>query len=117
MGIRIILSCIRIIWSGDDRHPRASVIAQPYPRFREATAAASYNAPPLDGSRPGIFQIPLRPERMTTFGLRTLVYHETVPGHHFQVALDLENTGQPLFRRVRLFGGITALTEGWGALC
>jgi uncharacterized protein (DUF885 family) len=96
-----------------DRRPRASVVAQPYPRFREATAAASYSAPPLDGSRPGIFQIPLRPERMTTFGLRTLVYHETVPGHHFQVALDLENTAQPLFRRVRLFGGVTALTEGW----
>jgi len=96
-----------------DRRPRAPVVAQPYPRFREATAAASYNAPPFDGSRPGIFQIPLRAERMTTFGLRTLVYHETIPGHHFQVALDLENTGQPLFRRVRLFGGITALTEGW----
>jgi uncharacterized protein (DUF885 family) len=96
-----------------DRRPRAQVIAQAYPPFREATAAASYSVPPLDGSRPGIFQIPLRPERMTRFGLRTLVYHETVPGHHFQVALDLENTGQPLFRRVRLFGGITALTEGW----
>jgi uncharacterized protein (DUF885 family) len=96
-----------------DRRPRAQVIAQPFPPFREATAAASYSVPPLDGSRPGIFQIPLRPERMTRFGLRTLVYHETVPGHHFQVALDLENTSQPLFRRVRLFGGITALTEGW----
>ncbi|OFW00659.1 MAG: hypothetical protein A3I61_12470 [Acidobacteria bacterium RIFCSPLOWO2_02_FULL_68_18] len=96
-----------------ERPPRATVIAQAYPRFREATAAASYNAPPLDGSRPGIFQIPLRPARMSKFGLRTLVYHETVPGHHLQVALDLENTAQPLFRRVRLFGGITALTEGW----
>ena len=96
-----------------ERRPRAPVIAQPYPRFREATAAASYSAPPLDGSRPGVFQIPLRAERMTKFGLRTLVYHETLPGHHLQVALDLENTAQPLFRRVRLFGGITALTEGW----
>jgi uncharacterized protein (DUF885 family) len=96
-----------------ERTPKAPVVAQPYPRFREATAAASYSAPPLDASRPGIFQIPLRPERMTRFGLRTLVYHETVPGHHFQVALDLENTMQPLFRRVRIFGGVTALTEGW----
>ena len=96
-----------------DRRPRAQVIAQPFPPFRETTAAASYSAPPLDGSRSGIFQIPLRPERMTSFGLRSLVYHETVPGHHFQVALDLENTGQPLFRRVRVFGGITAFTEGW----
>ena len=61
------------------------------PRFREANAAASYTRPRRDGSRPGTFQIPLRPERMTKFGLRTLVYHETVPGHHFQVALELEN--------------------------
>lgn len=50
---------------------------------------------------------------MTKFRLRSLVYHETVPGHHFQVALDLENDAQPRFRRVRLFGGVTAFTEGW----
>jgi uncharacterized protein (DUF885 family) len=94
--------------------PRAPVTAQPYPRFRENAAAASYSAPPLDGSRPGVFQMPLRPDQMTKFRLRSLVHHETVPGHHFQIALDLENTAQPQFRRVRLFGGIAALSEGWG---
>jgi uncharacterized protein (DUF885 family) len=93
--------------------PRAAVTAQPYPRFREANAAASYSAPPLDGSRSGVFQIPLRPERMTTFALRSLVHHETVPGHHFQIAIDLEDEAQPRWRRVRLFGGIPASTEGW----
>jgi uncharacterized protein (DUF885 family) len=46
--------------------------------------------------------------------LRTLVYHETVPGHHFQVALDRENESLPQFRRLRAFGGIPALSEGWG---
>jgi uncharacterized protein (DUF885 family) len=97
-----------------DRRPRVPVIAQPYPRFREASAAASYSVPPLDGSRPGIFQMPLRPSNMTKFALRSLVYHETVPGHHFQLALDLENDAQPRFRRARLFGGVTAVTEGWG---
>jgi uncharacterized protein (DUF885 family) len=51
---------------------------------------------------------------MTKFRLRSLVYHETVPGHHFHLALDLENDAQPRFRRVRLFGGVTAVTEGWG---
>jgi uncharacterized protein (DUF885 family) len=96
-----------------DRRPRAPVIAQPYPRFREANAAASYSVPPRDGSRPGIFQIPLRPERMTQFGLRTLVYHETVPGHHFQLALEIENDSVPRFRQIRAFGGNSALTEGW----
>src|SRR5262245_54322472 len=97
-----------------DETPKAPVVAQPYPRFREANAAASYNVPAPDGSRPGTFQIPLRKERMTKFGLRTLVYHETVPGHHFQIALELENKELPRFRQVRAFGGISALGEGWG---
>jgi uncharacterized protein (DUF885 family) len=97
-----------------DHRPVSPVIAQPFPRFREANAAANYTAPAPDGSRPGIFQIPLRPERMTRFGLRTLVYHETVPGHHFQIGLEMENTTLPKFRRVRAFGGIPAFSEGWG---
>jgi uncharacterized protein (DUF885 family) len=97
-----------------DNRPKAPVIAQPYPRFREANAAASYNSPAPDGSRPGTFQFPLRPEEMTKFGLRSVVYHETVPGHHFQIALEMENTALPRFRQVRAFGGISALTEGWG---
>jgi uncharacterized protein (DUF885 family) len=96
-----------------DQRPKAPVIAQPFPRFREANAAANYNGPAQDGSRPGIFQIPLRPERMTKFGLRSLVYHETVPGHHFQIAFQAENTSLPRFRQIGAFGGISALVEGW----
>ena len=96
-----------------DVRPKGPVIAQPYPRFREANAAASYTSPPLDGSRPAIFQMPLRPDQMTKFGLRTLVHHETVPGHHFQIGLMVENTSLPKFRQARLFGGISAITEGW----
>ncbi|OFW32624.1 MAG: hypothetical protein A3G76_05580 [Acidobacteria bacterium RIFCSPLOWO2_12_FULL_65_11] len=97
-----------------DRRPKAPVVAQPFPRFREANAAASYTAPAPDGSRPGTFQIPLRVDYMTKFRLRSLVYHETVPGHHFQIALELENDAQPRFRRIRAFGGISAFSEGWG---
>lgn len=96
-----------------DLQPRSPVIAQPFPRFREASAAANYNRAPLDGSRSAIFQMPLRPERMTKFGLRTLVYHETVPGHHFQIAIEQENAEQPKFRQARVLGGISALSEGW----
>ena len=97
-----------------ERTPKTAVIAQPFPQFREASAAANYNRAPLDGSRPAIFQIPLRPQRMTRMGLRTLVYHETVPGHHFQIALEQENTSLPRFRQARALGGISALSEGWG---
>jgi len=97
-----------------DLRPKTPVIAQPYPEFRWASAAASYTAPPLDGSRSGVFQIPLRRERLTKMGLRTLVYHETVPGHHFQIALSVENRSVPKFRQVGVFGGISAFSEGWG---
>ena len=111
----------RILRDGEKRSallfnhtPKSPVIAQPFPRFREANAAANYNAPAPDGSRPGIFQIPLRPERLTKYGLRSLVYHETVPGHHFQIALQVENKSLPRFRQIGAFGGISALVEGWG---
>ncbi|HEY4368114.1 MAG TPA: DUF885 domain-containing protein [Steroidobacteraceae bacterium] len=96
-----------------ERTPKTAVIAQPFPQFREAGAAANYNRAPLDGSRPAIFQMPLRPQRMTRMGLRTLVYHETVPGHHFQIGLEQENTALPRFRQARALGGISALSEGW----
>ena len=96
-----------------DLRPKAPVIAQPYPRFRWASAAASYTAPPLDGSRPGIFQMPLRPESMTKASLRTLVYHETIPGHHFHSGFGVENPRLPKFRQVRALGGISAIGEGW----
>jgi uncharacterized protein (DUF885 family) len=96
-----------------DLLPRTGAIAQPYPRYRWASAAASYTAPPLDGSRPGVFQMPLRPDRLTNFGLRTLTYHEAVPGHHYQLALAVENSGVPRFRQVRAFGGTAAFSEGW----
>ena len=96
-----------------DLQPKSPVVAQPFPRFREASAAANYNRAPLDGSRSAIFQMPLRPQRMTKYGLRSLVYHETVPGHHFQIAIEQENTDLPKFRQARVLGGISAMSEGW----
>lgn len=97
-----------------DKRPKAPVIAQPFPRFSEANAAANYTAPPADGSRPGVFQYPRRVDEMTKFMLRSTVYHETIPGHHFQIALEVEDPNLPRFRRMRAFGGISAFSEGWG---
>lgn len=97
-----------------DLRPKAPVVARPFPRFREANASANYNAPAPDGSRPGTFQFPRRVEWMTSFGLRSVVYHETVPGHHFHLALQVENHDLPRFMQVRALGGISAITEGWG---
>jgi uncharacterized protein (DUF885 family) len=96
-----------------DRQPKSPIIAQPYPQFREANAAATYTSPSPDGSRPGIFQFPRRVDQMTKFQLRSLIYHETVPGHHFQIAMEMENSELPRFRRDRVFGSISALVEGW----
>jgi uncharacterized protein (DUF885 family) len=96
-----------------DVRPVTPIIAQPYPQFRWDNAAASYTPPPSDRSRPGIFQMPLRPSQLTRFALRSLVYHETVPGHHFQIALAVENEALPAFRRVRALGGLSASSEGW----
>ncbi len=97
-----------------DKTPKSPVVVQPFPRFREANAAANYNSPAPDGSRPGVIQIPLRPEMTTKFALRSLIYHEGVPGHHFQIALTVENKDLPRFRQIGAFGGISALVEGWG---
>ena len=97
-----------------DLRPKSPVIAQPFPTFREANAAANYNMPAQDGSRPGVVQYPRRIERMTKFGLRTLAYHEAIPGHHFQIALQVENRSLPRFMQLRAFGNIAANSEGWG---
>ena len=96
-----------------DIRPESTVVARPYPEFRWASAPASYSAPPADGSRDAVFQMPLRPSQLTKFRLRSLVYHETVPGHHFQIALSIENPDLPAFRRIRAFGGMAASSEGW----
>jgi uncharacterized protein (DUF885 family) len=95
-----------------DKTPRAPVIAQPTAHYQEANDAARYASPASDGSRPGIFIYPRRPEKMTKFGLRTTVYHETVPGHHFQLALQAENKELPRFRQ--LLFSTQAFAEGWG---
>ena len=94
------------------RLPEAPVTVERVPPFKEAgSAGAYYNAPSFDGSRPGTFYVNLRdPREVQKFGMRTLAYHEAVPGHHLQIALSWELEGVPFFRRVIPF---TAFIEGW----
>jgi uncharacterized protein (DUF885 family) len=96
-----------------DRRPRARCIVQRIPEFQEANAAANYGRPPADGSRPGIFRVPLRGPRFSRVGMRTLAHHEAIPGHHFQIALQVEMTELPQFRRSSPFGPLSAFSEGW----
>jgi uncharacterized protein (DUF885 family) len=96
------------------RRPLAACVVQRIPEFQEANAAANYSAPPRDGSRPGIFRVPLRGPTFSRAGMRTLAYHEAIPGHHFQLALQVEMTSLPQFRRSNPFGPMSAFSEGWG---
>ncbi len=92
--------------------PSSSVVVKPVPSFAEKTApGAYYEFPALDGSRPGTFFANTRNlSDLPKFGMRTLAYHEAIPGHHFQIALQMKMPGLPLFRRMGMF---TAYAEGW----
>ena len=94
------------------RLPIAPVGVERVPIFKQAgSAGAYYNPPSLDGERPGIFYVNLRDvAEIQRFRMRTLAFHEAVPGHHLQIALAMETTDLPLFRR---FTPMTAFIEGW----
>jgi uncharacterized protein (DUF885 family) len=94
------------------KQPKAPVKVERVPVFKEKTAPGGYyNPPPLDGSEPGKFYANLYDIKATPrFDMRTLAYHEAVPGHHFQIALAQEQDDLPLFRRMAPF---TAYIEGW----
>ena len=79
--------------------------------FREKTASAEYNQGTADGSRPGIFYVPI-PDVKTynCYGDEDLFLHEAIPGHHFQISLQQENKQLPNFRKFNWFG---AYGEGW----
>ncbi|MCE9678279.1 DUF885 domain-containing protein [Shewanella sp. AS1] len=95
-----------------DVMPKADYVVKPVESFREQSAAgASYEAPAVDGSRPGVFYInTYNLKAQPKWGLTTLSLHEAAPGHHFQIAIKQELTGVPDFQR---FGGYTAFEEGW----
>ncbi|MCZ8230219.1 DUF885 domain-containing protein [Flavobacterium sp.] len=79
--------------------------------FREKTASAEYNQGTADGSRPGIFYVPIPDVKSyNVYGDEDLFLHEAIPGHHFQVSLQQENTNLPDFRKYNWFG---AYGEGW----
>lgn len=109
-------SLIREILTGMPRYfahlPKARVEVERVPEFSEkGSAGAYYQAPSMDGVRPGVFFANLRDlKEHPRFAMRTLAYHEAVPGHHLQSALQAELAGVPTFRRIL---GFTAFSEGW----
>lgn len=95
-----------------DMRPKMGVKVEAVPEFKQQGApGAYYNAPAMDGTRPGIFYANMRSmAEIPKYGMRTLSYHEAIPGHHFQIAIQQELTGVPTFRKVLPF---TAYAEGW----
>ncbi len=94
------------------RLPRAKVVVEPVEAFREKDAsAADYQTPAPDGSRPGRVQVNTGdPTSRKTITMESTAYHEGVPGHHMQLAIQQELPTLPPFRQN---GGYTAFIEGW----
>ena len=93
--------------------PKAPLVVKPVEAFREKSAGkAFYQRPAPDGSRPGTYYANLyKMADMPLTEVEALFYHEGVPGHHLQLAIQTELKDVPAFRQ---FGGVTAYSEGWG---
>lgn len=84
--------------------------------FRAASSSIEYNPGTADGTRPGIFYVPIINAKQfnTTSGMESTFLHESIPGHHYQISLQQENTDLPKFRRYSWYG---AYGEGWALYC
>jgi len=95
-----------------DMRPKASLDVKRVPEFKEeGTSMAYYKRPALDGSRGGVFYANLSDlNTCPKYGMKSLAYHEGIPGHHFQRGIQQELKGVPTFRKILPF---TAYAEGW----
>jgi uncharacterized protein (DUF885 family) len=97
-------------WFG--RLPRADVIVVPYQEFEEKSSpGASYESPADDGSRPGRYRInTYEAEKQSRVGIESTAFHESIPGHHLQLAIAQERDAHMVTR----FLGNSGFSEGWG---
>jgi len=97
-------------WFG--RLPRADIVVEPYPAFRERESVGEWNPPAEDGSRPGIYFLSTYdPAHKARADLEALTFHETIPGHHLQGSIALER-GRAIPAIARYFWS-PGFGEGW----
>ena len=92
--------------------PKATVVVERYPEFREKSAVGEYQAPAEDGSRPGVFMISTyEPTKRSRSGPESVAFHEAIPGHHLQIAIAMErgSANHPIARYL----GNSGYSEGW----
>lgn len=95
--------------------PKTPFVVKRTEAFREKTASAEYQQGSLDGTRPGTFFVPIPNIReYNLYADEDLFLHEAIPGHHYQISLQQENTQLPDFRRTLWY---SAYGEGWALYC
>ncbi|MGS2762279.1 DUF885 domain-containing protein [Sinomicrobium sp. M5D2P9] len=98
-----------------DMVPRTAFEVRRTEAFREASASAEYHPGSLDGTRPGIFYVPVPDvKKYNMFSDEDLFLHEAIPGHHYQISLQQENDSLPMFRKTLFY---SAYGEGWALYC
>ena len=94
-----------------DKQPKTPFEVRRTEAFREASASAEYNPGSVDGTRPGIFYVPIPDvKKYNMYSDEDLFLHEAIPGHHFQISLTQENEELPKFRKTLWY---SAYGEGW----
>jgi len=91
--------------------PKAGFEVKQTEAFRAASASAEYSQGSKDGSRPGVFYVPIpNVNEYNNYSDESLFLHEAIPGHHYQVSLQQENETLPEFRQTLWY---SAYGEGW----
>lgn len=94
-----------------DLKPKTPFVVKRTEAFRENSASAEYNQGSVDGTRPGVFYVPIpNVKKYNYYADEDLFLHEAIPGHHYQISLQQENTALPEFRKTIWFN---AYGEGW----
>ncbi len=92
--------------------PKTDCVMREIPAYEAPySTIAYYRQPHYDGSKPGEYFVnTYKPETRPRFELEALTWHESIPGHHLQIAIAQELGAMPAFRKL---DGSTAYVEGW----